>query len=122
MNDGVHPRLGAGPKFGLEIAASGGIGRGDEVGAMASTVQIFKDNAVRIRGLEKAEAETQGRAASERRAAMESLANDFERSVNGIVRSVSTAAAGMQTTAQSMTATAPESVSYSVSRMRVPSR
>ena len=35
-----------------------GIGRGDEVGAMAATVQIFKDNAVRIRGLEKAEEET----------------------------------------------------------------
>jgi methyl-accepting chemotaxis protein len=85
-----------------------GVGRGDEVGAMASTVQIFKDNAVRIRGLEKVETETQGRAAAERRAAMESLANDFERSVNGIVRSVSTAAAGMQTTAQSMTATASD--------------
>ena len=85
-----------------------GIGRGDEVGAMAATVQIFKDNAVRIRGLEKAEAETQQRAAAERRAAMESLANDFERSVNGIVRSVSTAAAGMQSTAQSMTATASD--------------
>ena len=85
-----------------------GIGRGDEVGAMAATVQIFKDNAVRIRGLEKAEAETQERAAAERRAAMESLANDFERSVNGIVRSVSTAAAGMQSTAQSMTATASD--------------
>src|SRR5258708_39009400 len=67
-----------------------GVGRGDEVGAMASTVQIFKDNAVRIRGLEKAEAETQERAAAERRAAMESLASDFERSVNGIVRTVST--------------------------------
>jgi methyl-accepting chemotaxis protein len=85
-----------------------GIGRGDEVGAMAATVQIFKDNALRIRGLEKAEADTQERAAAERRAAMESLANDFERSVNGIVRSVSTAAAGMQTTAQSMTATASD--------------
>jgi methyl-accepting chemotaxis protein len=85
-----------------------GVGRGDEVGAMASTVQIFKDNAVRIRGLEKVETETQGRAVAERRAAMESLANDFERSVNGIVRSVSTAAAGMQTTAQSMTATASD--------------
>jgi methyl-accepting chemotaxis protein len=85
-----------------------GSGRGDEVGAMAATVQIFKDNAVRIRGLEKAEAETQQRAAAERRAAMEGLANDFERSVNGIVRSVSTAAAGMQTTAQSMTATASD--------------
>ena len=30
-----------------------GVGRGDEVGAMAATVQIFKDNAVRMRGLEK---------------------------------------------------------------------
>jgi methyl-accepting chemotaxis protein len=85
-----------------------GIGRGDEVGAMAATVQIFKDNAVRIRGLEEAEAATQARAAADRRVAMESIASDFERSVTGIVRSVSTAAAGMQTTAQSMTATASD--------------
>ena len=85
-----------------------GIARGDEIGAMAATVQIFKDNALRIRGLEKIEAETQGRAAAERRVAMESIASDFERSVTGIVRSVSAAAAGMQTTAQSMTATASD--------------
>ncbi len=85
-----------------------GIERGDEVGAMAATVQIFKDNALRIRGLEKAEAETQARAAAERRAAMENIASDFERSVKGIVSSVATAAAGMQTTAQSMTATASD--------------
>jgi methyl-accepting chemotaxis protein len=85
-----------------------GLGRGDEVGAMAATVQIFKDNAVRIRGLEQAEAATQAHAAAERRGAMENIASDFERSVNGIVRSVSTAAAGMQTTAQSMTATASD--------------
>jgi methyl-accepting chemotaxis protein len=85
-----------------------GVGRGDEVGAMAATVQIFKDNAVRVHELEQAEAETQKRAAAERRSAMEGLASDFERSVNGIVRSVSTAAAGMQTTAQSMTSTASD--------------
>jgi methyl-accepting chemotaxis protein len=85
-----------------------GLGRGDEVGAMAATVQIFKDNALRMRGLEKAEAETQARAAADRRTAMENLASDFERSVNGIVRSVSTAATGMQSTAQSMTATASD--------------
>ena len=85
-----------------------GVGRGDEVGAMAATVQIFKDSALRIRGLEQAEAATQARAADERRAAMENIASDFERSVTGIVRSVSTAAAGMQTTAQSMTATASD--------------
>ncbi len=85
-----------------------GVGRGDEVGAMASTVQIFKDNAIRIRDLEKTEAAVKERAAAERRGAMEEIANDFERSVNGIVRSVSSAAAGMQTTAQSMTATASD--------------
>src|ERR1700761_4958968 len=85
-----------------------GAGRGDEVGKMAATVQIFKDNALRMRELEKSEAETQARAASERRSAMENLAGDFERSVNGIVRSVSTAAAGMQSTAQSMTSTATD--------------
>ena len=85
-----------------------GIERGDEVGAMAATVQTFKDNALRIRGLEKVEAETQQRAGAERRAAMENIADDFERSVKGIVSSVATAAAGMQTTAQSMTATASD--------------
>ncbi|WP_247519012.1 methyl-accepting chemotaxis protein [Bradyrhizobium sp. 190] len=85
-----------------------GIGRGDEIGAMAATVQIFQDNAVRIRGLEQKEAQVQARAEAERRTAMESIASDFERSVTGIVRSVSTAAAGMQTTAQSMTTTASD--------------
>ena len=87
------------------------VDRGDEIGAMAATVQVFKDNAVRIRGLDKIEVESQARVAAERRAAMESLADDFERSVNGIVRSVSTAAAGMQSTAQSMTATASDASS-----------
>jgi methyl-accepting chemotaxis protein len=85
-----------------------GVGRGDEVGAMAAAVQVFKDNAVRMRELEQAESATQQRAAAERRSAMETLAGDFERSVNGIVRSVSTAASGMQATAQSMTATASD--------------
>jgi methyl-accepting chemotaxis protein len=88
-----------------------GAGRGDEVGGMAATVQIFKDNALRMRELERAEAATQARATAERRSTMESLAGDFERSVNGIVRSVSTAASGMQSTAQSMTATASDASS-----------
>jgi methyl-accepting chemotaxis protein len=88
-----------------------GVGRGDEIGTMAAAVQVFKDNAVHIRDLEKVEAEAQTRAATQRRAEMESLANEFERSVAGIVHSVSTAAAGMQSTAQSMTATASDASS-----------
>jgi methyl-accepting chemotaxis protein len=85
-----------------------GLDRGDEIGAMATTVQVFKDNAVRIRGLDELEAKAQVRVAAERRATMEGVASDFERSVNSIVRSVSAAAADMQTTAQSMTATASD--------------
>ena len=85
-----------------------GVGRGDEVGAMAATVQIFKDNALRMKELEQADAASQQRGAAERRAAMESLATEFERSVNGIVRSVAAAADGMQSTAQSMTRTASD--------------
>jgi methyl-accepting chemotaxis protein len=85
-----------------------GLGRGDEVGAMAATVAVFRENASSLRGIGKTEADAQGRALAERRTAMETLANDFERSVDGIVRSVTTAAAGMQTTAQSMTTTASE--------------
>ena len=100
---GARMRALADGKFDGEIP---GVGRGDEVGAMAETVQIFKDHALRVQELEQAEAETARRAASDRRAAMDNLAGDFERSVNGIVRSVSTAATGMQATAQSMTSTA----------------
>jgi methyl-accepting chemotaxis protein len=85
-----------------------GLGRGDEIGAMAAAVQAFKDDAVRIRGLESSGAEAQAHAEANRRARMEGIASAFERSVTGIVRSVSTAAAGMQATAQSMTTTASE--------------
>jgi methyl-accepting chemotaxis protein len=82
--------------------------RRDEVGAMAATVQVFKDNALRIRGLEQQEAEAEKRAAAERQAAMQNIANEFESSVDGIVRSVASSAVGMQRTAESMTASASD--------------
>lgn len=82
--------------------------RRDEIGKMAATVQVFKDNALRIRGLEQQEAEAGKRAAAERQAAMQSIASDFENSVNGIVRSVASSAVGMQSTAESMTSSASD--------------
>ncbi|KQW21061.1 chemotaxis protein [Afipia sp. Root123D2] len=88
-----------------------GIGRRDEIGVMAATVQVFKDNAIRIRDLEHAEGQVKERAAAERAAMMASLANDFERNVNGIVRSVASSAAGMQATAETMTSTASDASS-----------
>jgi methyl-accepting chemotaxis protein len=77
--------------------------RRDEIGEMAATVQVFKDNAVRIHGLEQQEAEVAQRAAVERRAAMDALATGFETSVNGVVGAVASSAATMQTTAEAMT-------------------
>jgi methyl-accepting chemotaxis protein len=85
-----------------------GADRRDEIGAMATTVQVFKDNAIRMHGLEQEEEAVQLRAAAERKSAMNSLADGFEQSVNGVVKSVATSAAGMQATASSMTNTASE--------------
>jgi len=83
-----------------------GVGRRDEIGAMAAAVQVFKDNAVRIRAMEQKEADAQAQTAAERRAAMTSLADGFEQNVNGIVRAVASSAAEMQATAERMTTTA----------------
>jgi methyl-accepting chemotaxis protein len=88
-----------------------GVERGDEVGEMATTVQVFKDNAIRIRDLELQEEAAQQRAAAERKALMDHIANDFERSVNGVVRSVAHATKEMQATAKSMTTTASDASS-----------
>jgi methyl-accepting chemotaxis protein len=85
-----------------------GAGRRDEIGAMASTVQVFKDNAIRMQGLEQEEAAMQHRVAAERTSAMNSLADGFELSVTGVVKSVAKSAAGMQATATSMTGTASQ--------------
>lgn len=88
-----------------------GVGRKDEIGTMAATVKVFKENALRVRDLEQAEAVAQQRAADERRTAMQGLADDFERSVNGVVQSVTSSAAGMQATAESMTGLARDASS-----------
>lgn len=83
-------------------------GRADEIGNMASAVQIFKDNAIHNKELE-AEAERQKqRAEQEKRAMMNKLADDFETSVGGIVASVSSAATEMQASASSMSSISEE--------------
>ena len=42
-----------------------GVGRGDEIGAMAAAVQVFKDNAVHARGLEREQESTRERRMAE---------------------------------------------------------
>ncbi|UEM25360.1 methyl-accepting chemotaxis protein (plasmid) [Skermanella mucosa] len=82
------------------------VGRKDEIGQMAGTVQVFKDNMIRTREMEREAREAEVRAAAERKAAMIRLADSFEASVKGIVETVASAATEMQSTASVMTHTA----------------
>ncbi len=80
----------------------------DEIGAMAKAVQVFKDNALKVRALEAEQKAAEVRAAEEKRAAMIALADDFEAKVGGVVTEVSTQANRMQESATQLTATAEE--------------
>jgi methyl-accepting chemotaxis protein len=80
--------------------------RGDEIGTVNKALQVFKDNMIRNREMEREAKEAEVRAAAERKAAMIQLADGFEASVKGIVETVASAATEMQSTASVMTHTA----------------
>ncbi len=83
--------------------------RRDEVGAMARTVQVFKENAGRVEALEGDRKLTETRAADERRVALVGLADRFDRQVRGVVDVVAAAGANMSEAAKQVTRTASES-------------
>ena len=81
-----------------------GTGRKDEVGEMARTVQVFKENAYRVKAMEREQVETKAKAEADRKQAMLTMANNFEASVMGLVKGVSSQATELQATAQSIAA------------------
>jgi methyl-accepting chemotaxis protein len=84
-----------------------GIGRGDEIGAMAGAVKIFKESMVKTDQLEATQAAE--RAARERRqAAMELHTQDFGTSIAGVMGTLGEASAKMRKAAESMAAAASE--------------
>ncbi|HYG86174.1 MAG TPA: HAMP domain-containing methyl-accepting chemotaxis protein [Azospirillum sp.] len=85
------------------------IGRKDEVGAMASAVQVFKDNLLRTKALEREAEEARKRAEIEKREAAAALANAFEADVGEIIRTLGSSASELSTTAQAMAAQASQS-------------
>ena len=80
----------------------------DEIGDMARTVQVFKDNAVQVALMRKDQEEAKARAEAERRKAMLDMADRFENSVMGLVKDVSSQASQMQESSQSMSAAAQQ--------------
>jgi hemerythrin-like metal-binding protein len=85
--------------------------RKDEIGEMAAALNIFKDNAKQVESLRKAQEEAAAKAATERKAAMNKMAEEFEASIMGVVKAVSASAAELQTAAQSLTSSAEQAQS-----------
>jgi methyl-accepting chemotaxis protein len=84
-----------------------GLGRRDEIGAMAQAVETFKAKAIEKAAQEAAEKEAQSNAAAAgRRAEMYRLADGFEAAIGGIVGTVSTASNRLEDAATRLTSTA----------------
>jgi len=80
--------------------------RRDEIGALGSAMETFRQNSIdadRLRGEQK-EGETRGIA--QRKAEMQKLADEFQAAVGHIVNTVSTASTGLETAARTLTKTA----------------
>ncbi|MCJ2057474.1 methyl-accepting chemotaxis protein [Methylobacterium sp. J-048] len=87
--------------------------RGNEIDAMARTVQVFKDNLIRTRALEEETAQARLAAEAQRKAGMRQMAESFEAAIGGIIGMVSSSATELQATAQTMTATATHTANQS---------
>jgi methyl-accepting chemotaxis protein len=90
----------------LNIDIPGG-NRGDEIGDVAKTVIVIRDNAERKAQAEAAAKANQDRhAAAQRKADMINLADKFETAIGEIVETVSSAASELEASASTLTSTA----------------
>jgi len=96
----------------LETAVIG-LGRKDEIGAMAGAVQVFKDSMIAADRL-AAEKEAERQVRAKRGQALEALTKSFEAKVRDLVAALSSAATEMEASARSMTATAEETSKQSL--------
>ncbi len=82
--------------------------RGDEVGDIARSVQVFKQNAIDKKRMEAEAEASKARAEIDRKAEMDRLAGEFEAGVAGVVNNVAGASGELEHTAQAMSALASQ--------------
>lgn len=85
-----------------------GVGRKDEIGQIASTMENFRRNLIRNREMELEAEERERRAEAEQKAALNRMADSFEKAVKGVVTSVSSATDQLRASAQSMSSISEE--------------
>ncbi|HYG85921.1 MAG TPA: methyl-accepting chemotaxis protein [Azospirillum sp.] len=91
----------------LDVAVEGAERR-DEVGTLARSMQVFKDNGLEMRRMQREQEALKAKAEQERKSMMLTMADTFEASVKGIVETVASAATEMESAALSMSATAQQ--------------
>jgi methyl-accepting chemotaxis protein len=105
----VTQRL-AGGETGVAIP---GQARRDEIGALAGSLVVFRDNLIRSRALEEETALARASAEEQRKAGMRQMADSFEAAVGSIVGGVSAAATELEATARSLSGSAAEAAGQS---------
>ncbi|WMT72666.1 methyl-accepting chemotaxis protein [Bradyrhizobium sp. Ash2021] len=83
-----------------------GGGRYDEIGEMAGAVQVFKDNMIEADRLRAERAQSEARAAAQRKADMHALASQFENAVGKIIETLSSSSTELEAAAKTLTKTA----------------
>ncbi|MFZ1990731.1 MAG: methyl-accepting chemotaxis protein [Alphaproteobacteria bacterium] len=88
----------------IELPTSGG----DEIGAMAAALQVFKENSLEMDRLRKERGAAQQKAQEQRRKSMLELADQCDQNVLTIAQKLASAATEMQVTAENLTHLASE--------------
>ncbi|WPZ36783.1 methyl-accepting chemotaxis protein [Thalassobaculum sp. OXR-137] len=88
-----------------------GVNRKDEIADIARCVQVFKDNAQRVRRLEKEQEEADARAEAEKRRSLDALAASFEESVGKLVEGLTSQVADVRARAEAMANSSTASLS-----------
>jgi methyl-accepting chemotaxis protein len=92
-----------------------GVGRKDEVGEMAETLQVFKNNLEENERMRHERAEAEKRAEVQRKSDLMQMAADFEQAVGSIISIVAAASTELSTTAESLTMSAKSTSDRSTS-------
>ena len=100
----VMQKLSAG-KTDVEI---GHRGRRDEIGKMVEAIDVFRRNMIEMHAMEQANRQAEQHRLTQRRAEMQQLAGEFEKSVQQIAKEVTDAVTAMHDNAQAMSVIAAE--------------
>jgi len=76
--------------------------RRDEIGQMVQAIDVFRANMIEIHSMEQASHQAEQHRVAERRAAMDELAGEFEKSVQQIAEELTAAVTAMHSNAQAM--------------------